>query len=168
MATGVVGDLPGKHGADVGDARDVHQELRELVRAVVNRARFLEVDGIVAEDRLVLVDDHVTARAGRDDDRVVRRGQQIEGVAAEGARFVQIPAVEGRLAAARLPGRALDRDSQPFEHRHDGHPGIREEPIHETRDEELNPRRADGSHSAPLCADRLAVVASAKFRSALS
>ena len=110
----------------------------------VNRARLVEIDRIVAEDRFVLVDDHVTARPGWDHDRVVGRGQQIERVAGERTSFVQIAAVEGGLATTRLPRRTLDRDAKPFEHRNDRHAGFGEEPIDETGDEELNPFGTDG------------------------
>ena len=143
MAAGVVGQRAGRLGADVGDAEHARQEDRQLVGARGQRPRLRAVLGIVAEQRHVLVDHHVAARAGRHDHRIVAGAQHVDGVARQGARLGVVAGVEGGLTATGLAGRNGHGDAGALEHADDGFARAREEAIDQARDQQLHAR---GSH----------------------
>ena len=77
--------------------------------------------GVLFEQPLVLVHDHVGARAGRDDDGARRAFEHADRVARNLARFGVESRVERRLAAAGLIRRDFDIASEPLEHANGRH-----------------------------------------------
>ncbi len=127
------GQLPGDPAR-----RDLSEKLAELPTARRDAARHLERDRIGVEEHGVLVDEHVGARTGRNDDRSGRRVEHAQRVTRDCACLVVEPGIEGRLAAAGLIERHADLDTEVFEyaHRREGHFGI--EIVDQTRVEQLH------------------------------
>ena len=111
--------------------------MNSYVRCGQSRAR-AAVDRVVGEELLVLVDHHVAARAGWDDDRIGTGGQHVDRVPRERAGVVDATGVERRLAAARLRRRTVDVDAQPLEHVDHRHARVGEQAVDQTGHEQLD------------------------------
>src|SRR3990172_8829563 len=132
MAGGVIGHLAEKPRPQIGHAEYVNEELREFISAFGNGLRPGAVDRIGGEEFGVVVDDHIGARTGRNDDgrnavETFRRNvstEHVQRVSAYRAGVVECAAVEGRLAATRLALGIFDLEADFFQHPHHGHPGL--------------------------------------------
>jgi hypothetical protein len=149
-----------ERGADVGDARDVDQELGQLVDVgrdlgdpLGKRRACIGPCGELADERVVMAD-HRGAGARRRDHRVVpgeRPGEPVD----QRDRGVLVAGVEVHLAAARLIGRELDVVAEAAQQPHDGSPDLGEQRVVVAGDEERD------AHQVAALADGRSITVSA-------
>jgi len=122
----------------------IRNELTELAAACRHRAGPRRHRGVLFEELLVLVHDHVGTRAGRDDDGARRALEHADRVARNLARVGVESRVERRLAAAGLIRGYFDLAPETFEHAHGGHCDLGRDFVHEAGVKQLNVfRRAE-------------------------
>ena len=140
VAGRVEGHRVGEHGADVGDAEDVDEELGQLVdarddgRDGVHEGRVMRGLG----ERRVVLADHDRARWRRRDDRVVAR-EHVGEPPDQRHALRAVAGVEVHLAAARLALGEVDLVPEPAQHPHDRLADVREQDVVEAGDEQRDP-----------------------------
>ena len=125
----MISDDAVKPGADIVDFRNLEDESRKLPDAICS---------VIQTELGVMILDHRGAGTGRHDN-IFGSVENLQKVLSNSARFVRIPAIERRLAAARLRLREIDLEAEPFQHLSHSDAHLGEDLINHAGDKQRDP-----------------------------
>jgi hypothetical protein len=131
----VIGDDALESRANIFHSGNFEEESRKFPNSRLKTVGFGEARGIVLEDVRKMMRDHRCARARRHDD-VFGIAEHVQEMPGDGARFIRVTGVEGRLAAAGLGFGKINLVAQAIENFRDGDADLRKDLIDDAGDKQ--------------------------------